>query len=78
VAVTVKQNPENEVPAEVLAEAIVQVADAAKRLLSSRLTKRAILVLLHDSSGVGMRDIEYVLDHAAQLAFVYIKQPKKP
>lgn len=76
--VTVKQDPNNEVPAEVLATAIVNVSRAAQQLLSSRLTKRAIVILLHESSGVGKRDIEYVLDHAASLAAVYIKQPKKP
>lgn len=77
-AITVKQDPNNEVPVEILADAIVHVARAAQQLLNSRLTKRAIVLLLHESSGVGKRDIEYVLDHAASLAAVYIKQPKKP
>lgn len=78
-AVTVKQNPNNEVPVEVLADAIVEVSRAARQLLASRLTKRAIVLLLHESSGVGKRDIQYVLDHAANLAAVYLKPlPKTP
>lgn len=76
-AVTVKQDPANEIPVEVLADAIVQVADAAKRLLSSRLTTRAVVLLIHDACGgaVGKRDIQMVLEKSAMLAATYIKKP---
>lgn len=52
---------------EILASAIKDVADAAKKLLSTRLTKRAILVLLKDMSGQPMHVIESILDNAASL-----------
>jgi hypothetical protein len=60
---------------EILASAIVDVAAAARKLLASRLTKRAVVVLLKDSIGtMSMRDIEFVLDHAATLDR-YTKKP---
>lgn len=76
-AVTVKQNPEKEVAAEILAEAIVQVAAAAQKLLASRLTRRALILLVHDACGgnVGKRDIDLVLTYSASLANIYVKQP---
>jgi hypothetical protein len=55
-------------PPEILASAIKDVAEAARKLLSSKLTKRAIVILLKDSIGyISMKDIELVLDHAACL-----------
>lgn len=56
-----------EVPTEIMAQAIVDVANAAKKLANSRLTKRAILVLLRDETNLPMRQIEIVLDAAANL-----------
>ncbi|MES2359963.1 MAG: hypothetical protein V4529_16610 [Gemmatimonadota bacterium] len=54
-------------PPEILATSIREVAEAARKLLATRLTKRAILVLLKDSCGLPMHEIEKVLDHAASL-----------
>lgn len=66
-----KKNPvivgTDDVGPEILAKAIVEVADAAKKLLSSRLTKKAILVLLKDKTGLPQHAIESVLDGAARL-----------
>lgn len=45
-----------------IAEAINRIADAADALLNSGLKKRAILVLLKDRTGYGIRDIENILD----------------
>lgn len=72
----IKQDKQNEIPVEVLAKSIVEVADAAKKLLSSKLSKRAICVLIKDSMsgpGVTMKDIQVVLDCAANLDKRYIK-----
>jgi hypothetical protein len=57
----------DDVGPELLAKAIVDVADAAKALLKSRLTKKAILVLLKDKTGLPQHTIESVLDGAARL-----------
>jgi hypothetical protein len=61
---------------EVLASAIEDVADAARRLLGSRLSERAIVLLLHDHSGVPQKQIRAVLNSAANLRF-YVKVQKK-
>lgn len=58
-----------------LAEAILRVADAGERLLDSKLSKRAIQVLLKDitSSRIGMYEIESVLEALPRLKG-YIKK----
>jgi hypothetical protein len=54
---------------EILASAIVGVAESAKRLLGSRLDRRAIVVLIQElcSSKVSRADINAVLDAASRL-----------
>jgi hypothetical protein len=63
---TVKNDLENENP-EVLASAIVEVAASAKKLLNSRLTEEAIIVLLRHSTGFSKKVIKEVLHSAAEL-----------
>jgi hypothetical protein len=58
---------------EILASAIIEVADSAKALLTSRLSGRAILVLLKDQTGLPMADIEKVLVAASELGR-YVKK----
>jgi hypothetical protein len=75
-APTIKQDPTAEVAPEILAQAIEDVAAAAKKLLASRLSKRAIILLIHDHAAgrVGKREIEQVLDSAASLTFYLNKK----
>jgi len=56
-----------------LASEIARVSRAAQALLSSRLTNKAIFVLIKDHSGVPMATIEKVLKSAADLEKVYTK-----
>jgi hypothetical protein len=58
-----------------LASAIVDVAAGAKKLLASRLNKRAILLLVQDkcAAKVSLRDIEQVLTAATELGS-YVRQ----
>jgi hypothetical protein len=58
---------------ETLAEAIVAVSKAMTKLTQSGLNKKAILVLVSASSGVGKRDCEYVLNHLQLLERTYCK-----
>jgi len=58
---------------EILASAIVEVAESAKKLLSSKLTKRAVLLLIKDKCGVNMTEIDAVLSAAADLGS-YVKR----
>lgn len=66
-------DPDAEVGAELLAKAIVEVSDAAQRLLDSPLKMRAILVLIQDASGVPKVQIKRVLESAADLRREYVK-----
>jgi hypothetical protein len=64
---------EADVGPEILAKAIIDVSDAAKKLLSSRLTNRALTVLLRDATGLPLVTIEKVLNAAADLRRIYVK-----
>lgn len=71
--VIVKQDAANEVPVEVLAADIEKIAKAAEALFASRLKPRTVFMLVSKMSGVGMKDVEYVLNSARQLAKEYLK-----
>lgn len=49
------------IPVEELEKAIVEISAGMRKLRNSRLTERAILVLLQDSTGQSMRNIQAVL-----------------
>jgi hypothetical protein len=70
-ATTVKQNPEKEVPQEVLAEAIKRVSEGMDRLLVSGLNFEAIVVLLHDATRLSKTDIRSVLRNLGDLNRMY-------
>lgn len=63
-----------------LSTAIRQMSDGVTRLLASGLNRRAIVTLLADSTKVGRRDIERVLDGLADLEkdFTTVKLVKSP
>ena len=73
----VKQDEENPVSPEVLAQAIVDIAAGMSRLNASRLNRRAILVLLNDMSGVPKRDIDAVLNGLDSLESYCLKPLNK-
>lgn len=70
--VIVKKDPENPEPIELLEREIKACAEGARALLNSRLRRRALLVLLSDSSGVNRTTIERVLTAAANLDKDYL------
>jgi hypothetical protein len=65
------------IPVEELEAAIIQIGAGMEKLNSSRLTRRAIVVLLQDSSKQSRRNIECVLNALDQLESRYLKA-KKP
>lgn len=86
----VKNDSENPLPTEVIAEAIVEISNAVKKLSNSRLKKRAILLLITDNCrpvssqrghsmkrNVGMKEVETVLDSIESLEKSYIKETTK-
>lgn len=60
-----------DVPVEIVAEAIVRISAGVDKLLASGLNRRALLVLLKDASGVPMDQIGRVLNALPQLASTY-------
>lgn len=59
------ENPNAPPTLEVMAEAIVKISEAAKKLMNSGLSEKALIILLHHGIGasyISKRQIEYVLD----------------
>ncbi len=73
--VVVKNNDENPIPTEIIADAIIKISDAVTKMKSTRLTERAILLLIKDSisGNIGLGDIKTVLNAAQDLSKNYIK-----
>ena len=72
--VTVKQDPTKpEVPYEVLAQSIQKIADGFQQMSSSRLRRRALLLLLADCSGESITRCGNVLDALGVLKDAYLK-----
>lgn len=73
VNVTGVGNGDDEIPAEVIAQAIVDIAAGMKKLNGTRLTRKAIVTLLHASSGVNKGTIEIVLNNLELLERTWLK-----
>lgn len=73
----VKQNPINPEPIEIIAQAIIDVANGFKVLNSSRLSRRTIVLLLQDATGLPQKQIGLILDAAPRLAETYLKKEDK-
>lgn len=65
-----------EVPTEVIAQSIEVISAAMKKLASTRLTRKAIITLLHDDTKLGKYQIELVLNSLDLLEQKWLK--KKP
>jgi RNase H-fold protein (predicted Holliday junction resolvase) len=59
--------------ADDIAEQVEKIAGALERLQASRLTPKAVYLLLSHASGVSQKDIKKVLDAAAALRKQYLK-----
>lgn len=73
----VVQHPDKPVQAEILAQAIVDVADGVRRMNASRLSRDAIVTLIHDKSRIAKRDIEIILVHLDSLEATWLKKVVK-
>lgn len=67
--------PDNPVPAEVMEQAIVEIGKAMKRINETRLTRRAIVVLIHHHSKVALGTVELVLNNLDALEDTWLKKP---
>ena len=58
---------------EILAEAIVNIGNATKKLQENGLNKRAIIILIQAETKLAQRDIRLVLDALPQLERWYCR-----
>lgn len=65
--------PEPEIATEVLAQSIVEIAAAMKRMNETRLTRHAIVTLIAARSGLGHGKIEVVLNNLDELESYWLK-----
>lgn len=81
--IAVKQTPENEVPTEILADAIVAIAAGVKKLRSGRLADRTLWMLIADAAPtpvggkpISLKQVRSVLTGIEALERTHLK--KKP
>ncbi len=72
--VRVVQEEAAPIPATVIAAAIVEIAHGMRALNETRLTRRAIVTLIHENSKVARRDIEIILNNLAELEETWLKK----
>lgn len=58
---------------EILAQSIVDISEGMKRINASRLSRRALVVLIKDATGVPIKTIETVLNGLSGLQATYVK-----
>jgi len=85
--VVVTQDPENEVPTEVLATAIIAIAEGVKKIRAGRLNDAALTLLIREASPTVGRQygrvklsighVRAVLDGMAALESSYIRKVPK-
>lgn len=66
-------NQENPVPAEVIAQAIVDVARGMEKVNQSRLSREALVTLIAARSRVSRANIELVLNNLDALERIWLK-----
>ena len=72
----IKKDKEDPIPVEVMERAIVDLAAGFKRMKSSRLSEKAIILLVQHSAGttvVTQAQVKAVLDSAANLDRTFLK-----
>jgi len=74
----VKENPnDEEIPFEIIQESIVRLSQLGKNIKKSRLTDRAVVLLIKDMTDAPMVWIRKVLNAIPELEKTYIKESKK-
>lgn len=69
----VQRENEEPIAAEIIANSIVAISDAMRRIESTRLTRTALVTLIHANSKVPKRDIELVLNNLDDLEHTWLK-----
>jgi hypothetical protein len=75
--ITIKTNEENPEPLEVLASAIITISDGFDKINKSSLSRKAVVLLIHELTRVPKGHIEAILNAAPLLAKHYTKPAGK-
>lgn len=75
--INVTQKETDPVPVEILAESIVEISKAMRKINESRLTRKAIVALIHDKSNLHKTKIEIVLNNLDELENNWLKPKRK-
>ena len=67
----------DQVPAQVIAQSIVKIAEGWDKINRSGLNMKAVLLLISHSSGVSQRDVKAVIYALNSLKADYLVAPKK-
>lgn len=70
----VVQNPEKPIAVEVLASGIMAIAEGMRKINESRLSRKAIIALIHDNSKVQKGVIELVLNNLESMDTIWLKK----
>ncbi len=62
-----------EEPLKIVASSVIKLADGLTKMNDSGLTQRAIVLLLHDATGVNKKEIIKILEAAPLLAERYVR-----
>lgn len=74
----VKRAEIDPVPFEVLEQEILGIAEGMRRINATRLSRKAIVALIHANSGIAKRTIEVVIENLENLEGNWLKpKPKK-
>lgn len=71
--VVIQQQDKPEVPAEVIAQSIKEIADSMRQISKSRLKREALVILIHDWSKVSKPNIRMVLNNLDELERIWLK-----
>jgi len=75
--ITVKVKEENPEPFEIIAQSVIDLSEAFKKIEAGPLKRRTVVLLLQDATGLPQRDINKILDAAPKLKDWYVKELKK-
>lgn len=66
-----------EIPAEIVAQSIESIAVGMRKMMATRLNKRAVMLLIRDSCGLSITEIEKVLSSLENLDRRYLNKAAK-
>jgi hypothetical protein len=75
--IRVKRAEIDPVPFEVLEQEILGIAEGMRRINATRVSRRAVVALIHDNSGIAKRTIEVVIANLENFEGNWLKPKAK-